>query len=158
MTQPERFVIRQIHGFPGNSLPALLWRAALPANATAMLARFAAHGWTGGWRNGIYDFDHFHSTAHEVLGCAAGWVDVSLGAGAGPVVRFAAGDVLMLPAGTAHRNVAAAPDLLVVGAYDRGRDWDLRRGDVAELPAVRATIAALAPPARDPVDGTAFRD
>lgn len=154
---PVRIAIPSRGGFPGNPrLPALHWKGAGPPDAAAMLGRFAGHGWTNGWRNGIYDFDHFHSTAHEVLGCAAGWVDVSLGAGAGPVVRFEAGDVLMLPAGVAHRNLGAAPDLLVVGAYDRGLDWDLRRGDIAELAAVAAIIAVLPPPDRDPISGEPF--
>ena len=151
MNAPISLLIPGRGDFPGSSLPVVIYRKALPADPVAMLRRFAAQGWTNGWTNGIYDFDHFHSIAHEVLGIASGWVEVSLGAGAGPTLRLAAGDVIALPAGVAHRNMGAAADLLVAGAYDRGRDWDLRRGDPAEAASVRAAMAAVPLPRQDPV-------
>jgi uncharacterized protein YjlB len=43
--------------------------------------------------------------------------------------------------------------LLVVGAYPRGQDWDLRRGDPAEHDEVLANIARVALPDTDPVAG-----
>jgi hypothetical protein len=33
---------------------------------------FVSHGWGNSWRNGIYDFTHYHSGIHEVLGIARG--------------------------------------------------------------------------------------
>ena len=29
---------------------------------------FAENNWAGSWRDGIYSFHHYHSTAHEALG------------------------------------------------------------------------------------------
>jgi uncharacterized protein YjlB len=109
----------------------------------------------GSWRNGIFDFHHFHSTAHEVLAILRGHASVQLGGPGGARFEVAAGDVLVLPAGTGHRNLGSSPDLLVAGAYPRGQSWDLRRGDPGEHDEVLANIAAVALPATDPVLGPA---
>ena len=88
--------------FPNRRLPLLVRRGALSGmDADAVEARFAAHGWTGAWRNGIRPFHHFHSTSHEVPGCYAGHASVCLG---GPTERgvtltFEAGAALLIPAG-----------------------------------------------------------
>jgi uncharacterized protein YjlB len=67
----------------------------------------------------------------------------------------AAGDTLVLPAGTGHRRAAADGAFTVVGAYPAGQeDYDLLRGDdPAEVAAARERIAALAAPPEDPVGG-----
>src|SRR3984957_2791578 len=31
---------------------------------------FDSHGWGSSWRDGIYDYAHYHSRIHEVLGIA----------------------------------------------------------------------------------------
>ena len=65
---------------PNNpALPLLVYRDALetgPGCAEACEALFAANDWSGTWRNGIFARHHYHSTAHEVLGIAAGSVRV----------------------------------------------------------------------------------
>ena len=43
------------------------------------------------WRNGIFDFHHYHSTAHEALGIAKGEVTVVLGGPDGEEFPFASG-------------------------------------------------------------------
>ena len=64
-----------------------------------------------------------------------------------------AGDVLVLPAGTGHCNAGSSSDLLVVGAYPHGMEWDIRRGDPAEHDEVLANIDAVPLPRADPVRG-----
>ena len=61
--------------------------------------------------------------------------------------------MLVLPAGTGHRNERDSGDLLVVGAYPDGMSWDVRRGEPGEYDEVVANIAAVPLPEDDPVGG-----
>jgi uncharacterized protein YjlB len=152
---PETYTFDDDGGIPNSSLPVLIYPRALErsAGAAAYETLFAEHGWLGAWRDGIFSFHHFHSTAHEVLGLAAGRAEVILGGAEGRRFELGAGDVVVLPAGTGHCNVGSSPDLLVVGAYPNGMRWDLRRGDPSEHDEVLANIARVPLPARDPVQG-----
>src|SRR5579862_2850208 len=40
---------------------------------------FARNGWGDSWRDGIYDYVHYHSRIHEVLGIARGNAKVQFG-------------------------------------------------------------------------------
>lgn len=153
MDQPETYVFEDDGGFPNSPLPLLLYRGALPADPAAMERRFAAHGWSGAWRDGIYPFHHFHSNAHEVLGIAAGHAVVRFGGPRGRTLAVAAGDVVVIPAGVGHCRLEASDDFLVVGAYPGGAEYDIRRGDPAEHAEVVRTIAHVPLPAADPVGG-----
>ena len=136
---------------PNNpSLPLIVYRAALetgPRCAVVCERLFADNGWSGAWRNGIYAHHHYHSTAHEVLGIAAGSVRVRLGGEDGTTVELHAGDVVVIPAGVAHKNEGASPDLLVVGAYPGGTS----PGHVQPRRAALRACAAQRP--RGPVAG-----
>ncbi|MCX5578313.1 cupin domain-containing protein [Kaistia terrae] len=145
---------------PNNpDLPLILYRAALVEDGTdrasAFERLFTSHGWGGSWRNGMYPFDHYHSTAHEVLGIASGTVTVQLGGDAGLPVDLVAGDAVLIPAGVGHRRIASSSDLIVVGAYPMGQRWDLvRADDVVDAGAVRTRIRAVTLPAEDPLAGS----
>jgi uncharacterized protein YjlB len=136
-------------------LPVLVYERAFspdaPDLASLMEDRFQQNGWPPQWRNGIYDFDHYHAQGHEVLGIAAGSAVVVLGGNGGREIEVATGDVLLLPAGTGHRVVSQSDSLLVVGAYPPGQHGDVVRE--AASPAVLQKIAALSFPPRDPVAG-----
>ena len=131
---------------PNNVLPLLVYPAAVDVSgadpAAAFERLFAGNGWGGSWRNGIFPFPHYHSTAHEVLGIAGG-----------EVLTVGPGDVVVIPAGVGHQNLGASPDLLVVGAYPGGSEVDLQRGGAAERAAVERNIAGVPLPASDPVHG-----
>lgn len=152
---PEAHTFDDDGGIPNSRLPVLVCRGAVESDAGpgAYEKLFADHGWLGSWRDGIFPFHHFHSTAHEVLGIAAGAAEVILGGPGGRRFRLAAGDVVVLPAGTGHCNAGSSGDLLVVGAYPNGMDWDLRRGDPSEHDEVLANIARVPLPDQDPVQG-----
>ena len=99
----------------------------------------------------MFDFHHFHSTSHEVLAVVAGSATLELGGPQGEAFEVAAGDVVVLPAGTGHRRAAASDGFTVVGAYPAGQeDYDLLRD--ADDAAV-GRIAALGAPEDDPVGG-----
>jgi uncharacterized protein YjlB len=116
---------------------------------------FAEHGWGGSWVDGVFDFHHFHSTSHEVLAVVAGTATLDLGGPQGASFDVAAGDVLVLPAGTGHRRASARGGFTVVGAYPPGQErYDVLRGDDPdEVAAARERIAGLGVPDTDPVGG-----
>jgi uncharacterized protein YjlB len=152
--RPETHRFEDDGAIPNSRLPVLVYHDVPAARGAAECAElFARNGWLGAWVDGIYPFHHFHSTAHEVLGIVAGSASVMLGGPGGRRFEVVPGDVLVLPAGTGHRNLGASPDLQVVGAYPDGMRWDLRRGDPAEHDEVVASIAAVPLPGADPVAG-----
>jgi uncharacterized protein YjlB len=110
---------------PNSALPVVLIRRALAPNASAKARRFRdafkRNGWTGIWTDTIYDYTHFHSNAHEVLGIAEGKVTVLLGGAEGRSFRLNAGDMLIMPAGVGHRRVGDDTGLKVIGAYPPGQ-------------------------------------
>ena len=143
---------------PNSPLPLVVYRGAIPAGgdpAGACEAMFARHGWPDAWRNGIYADHHYHSTAHEVLGIARGEATVRLGGEHGRSVDLKAGDVVVIPAGVAHKREAASADLLVIGAYPKGQRPDLCRAEMAVHDRSSASIAKVPLPAADPVSGKA---
>ena len=85
--EPITFLFQDDGETPNNPrLPLILYRDAVDVSgrdpAAAFEAIFERNGWGWGWRNGIFDFRHFHLRAHEVLGIARGSAQVEFG-GAG---------------------------------------------------------------------------
>ena len=143
---------------PNNPLPLVLYRGALGQEgdlAARCEAMFDANGWPGAWRNGIFAYHHYHSTAHEVLGIARGSARVRLGGASGATIELRAGDVVVIPAGVAHKQESASADLLVIGSYPAGQRPDRHRDEPAAHAASAANVARVALPACDPVTGRA---
>jgi uncharacterized protein YjlB len=143
---------------PNNSLPLVVYRGILPAvgdRAAACEAMFDRNGWPGAWRNGIYGHHHYHSTAHEVLGIARGTAQVRVGGDGGLTLELHAGDVVVVPAGVAHKREGASADLLVIGSYPQGQKPDLCRAEPDAHDRAVSAIAAVPLPGTDPVTGRA---
>jgi uncharacterized protein YjlB len=131
--------------------PVRLARA--PDPATVFEELFRSNGWQDSWRNGIYDFLHYHSATHEVLGIARGNARVRFGGRNGKVIALRAADVLILPAGTGHQRVSASHDLLVVGAYPTTGKYDECKGSPEEHTRALKSIPRVRLPSKDPVYG-----
>jgi uncharacterized protein YjlB len=157
-TQPEMFHLSRNGWVPNNELlPVLVYRGALDPKLKHLALNFERlflkNGWPPQWRNGVYDFHHYHSTAHEVLGFAAGDALLLLGGEGGTEVAVHKGDVMVLPAGTGHCLLERSTNLLVVGAFPPEQDWDICR--TAPTEEMMEKMHALKFPKSDPVLGAA---
>jgi uncharacterized protein YjlB len=118
---PRKFAFRDDGETPNSRWPRVVYRSAVAANpaydaAAIFEALFAWNGWKGSWRDGMYDWLHYHSNTHEVLGISRGRLRARFGGAKGRVLSVKAGDVVILPAGVGHFCESASPDLLIVGA------------------------------------------
>jgi uncharacterized protein YjlB len=143
---------------PNNpKLPLVIYRRALKMQGRDAAGRIeelvAANEWGGTWRNGIYGYHHYHSTAHEVLLVYCGSAGVQLGGESGVVEQLETGDVLIIPAGVAHKNLGSSNDFAVIGAYPEGQEWDICYGKPEERLKADENIARVPLPKSDPVYG-----
>jgi uncharacterized protein YjlB len=114
---------------------------------------FEANGWGDTWRDGIYDYVHYHSRIHEVLGIARGKGRVRFGGNKGRIFALKAGDVAVLPAGTGHQCLSADDEFPVIGAYPPTGTYD-ECTTVEDRSRALKTIPKVPVPRKDPVYGS----
>lgn len=154
----ETYVFEEDGLVPNSTLPLIVRRSAVTPDSRdpeeSFVSVFRRNGWTGAWEDGIYEYTHYHSTAHEVLGVVQGTASVRFGGeNNGDTVAVSMGDVVVIPAGVAHALIQASEDFVVVGAYADGRQADIVTDDAKALPAARQRAKAVPTPASDPIDG-----
>lgn len=158
--RPSQIQFRDDGYIPNNpKFPLLHYRKALrfgrgqdPAGVLEQV--FTAHGWGQAWRNGIYEFVHYHSMIHEVLGVARGTATLRLGGNKGRTVKVSAGDVIVIPAGVGHECLKASKSFLVVGAYPPQGTYNECRGSFQEREKALAMIRRVKLPKQHPIYGS----
>lgn len=145
--------------FPNSALPVLVYRQVLQLpdqrnRAAGIVQKLVlSHGWANTWRNGIYDFHHYHSNTHECMAVCAGQANVIVGGPNGRRLVLQKGDVILLPAGTGHRCTVKSDDFLVVGAYPQGKDYDTNTGTAEEYAKALKMLSRVPIPKHDPLFG-----
>ncbi len=142
---------------PNNpELPFLVYQQIFESNDSLkerFETAFKKNKWGGSWVNGIFNYHHYHSTAHEVLGVLSGTATVAFGGPNLLEVDVRAGDMVVLPAGTGHCLLSASDDFKVIGAYPEGQeDYDIctEKDEVEEK---KRNIRQVPLPKADPVSG-----
>jgi uncharacterized protein YjlB len=143
---------------PNSRFPLLVHRQAIAGGGVdAVKQRFQHNGWSNNWEYpGIYTYSHYHSTTHECLGCANGWMEVEVSGKGGIPIRVESGDVIVMPAGVPHAMTGCSDDVMMVGGYPDGRDWDNIQEEFSTQEDFRAAakrIMMLPIPSADPVSG-----
>lgn len=139
--QIETLLIRDDEQYlPNNNhLPVIVYRQVFPPQSVSPSKweeLFQKNHFGRAWRDGIYPYHHYHSTAHEVLGCYGGHARVRLGGDNETVrkdIELHAGDCILIPTGVAHKNMGENEQFAVVGAYDLdGKNYDMNYGKNVE--------------------------
>ena len=155
--EPLTFVFKDDGLVPNNPMPLLVYKAAVDVDndhpEKTIEGLFGAHGWGDMWRDGVYDYQHYHATVHEALGIAGGHARVRFGGDRGKEIELAAGDVAILPAGTGHQCLSASPDFSVVGAYSPGARMHVTLPTPENHAKALKTIPQVKMPHTDPVMG-----
>lgn len=156
----QTITIKENQPFPNNSLPVLYYSEAIKELTNSkhtgeeVMKFLESNGYSNGWVGGIFTYHHFHSNTHEVLACISGKSEVQLGGPDFEVYPFKAGDVLLLPAGVAHKLIEATDDFQIVGAYPEGKEPDMQKGDTKNYEEMKERISRLGIPEYDPVEKT----
>ena len=157
MHQPQQYFIKDDGIFPNSILPVLYYPDSLklpPLFSSRHVKNiFEKTGWTNNWRSGIYTYHHYHSTTHEVMAIIRGKTTIQLGGDNGIKLTIKKGDVLVVPAGVAHKNLGNEKDAIAIGGYPGGRNHDMNYGNPEERPATDNKIKKLPVPSNDPLFG-----
>lgn len=154
----ERRIIPEYSNFPNNALlPVLVYRAAIQfpqeRNTDAVREILESNNWSNSWIDGIFDYHHYHATTHETLVGLTGSCQVQFGGPDGTALTLEPGDVVVIPAGVAHKRIDKAGGFTCMGAYPGGQQYDIRYGRDGERPAADADIRNVPMPESDPLYG-----
>ena len=156
--QPEIYYFDKDDSIPNSKYPLLVYRHTVDVagikGAEWLEKQFSINNWTNSWRWGVYSYHHYHSNTHEVLGVYSGNAVLQMGGENGIKMNVDVGDVIVIPAGVAHKNISCSDDFSVVGAYPGEKEPDLKKGLSGERPQADENILNVPIPENDPLMGT----
>ena len=155
----ELYNIKDNGIFPNNNnLPVIVYKRVLELPAlfasNAVRKLFKKNDWKNDWKSGVFECHHYHSITHEALGVCKGATTLLLGGDSGIKLQVEKGDVIIIPAGVAHKNLGKENQITCIGAYPGGSDYDMNYGRLGERPKTDENITRVPLPAKDPVFGT----
>lgn len=118
--------------------PLLIYHSCFPSSTapSAIEVHLPNNSITPQWRYTMYTTSHYHSTTHEILCIFNGRAKLLFGGEQNPAKVEAdvrAGDVVVVPAGVAHRLLEDVEGgFEMVGSYPRGCSWDMCYGKEGE--------------------------
>lgn len=154
--EPIQLKFKSDGKIPNSRFPLLIYKNVFSeekADPDFMIAHFADRNWSNAWKNGVFDYHHYHSITHEVLGVYEGYATLQFGGESGEKVSVEVGDVIVIPAGVGHKKITSSADFAVVGAYPGGSDYDILKGEDDDRPKADRNIAKVPIPDNDPVYG-----
>ncbi|KAF2093368.1 hypothetical protein NA57DRAFT_61494 [Rhizodiscina lignyota] len=130
-TNPETFYISPTPHVPNSKFPVLVYRNVFSdPTPDSIQESIEKNDWLTGGTWGPYKNSHFHSVTHECYAIYQGSSRLQLGKGpldgkGGVEVDVAKGDVIVLPAGTAHCSLSSDGGYEYMGLYPKGSPkWD----------------------------------
>ena len=152
-----RHLLSEDDKFPNNGLlPLLVYKEAFLTGkdeTSTIKEILETNSWTNSWVDGIYDYQHYHSTAHEILVVIKGSARVQFGGPNGITLALEKGDVVIIPAGVAHKRIEETGGFTCLGAYPEGQDYDMNYGKDGERPKTDENIKRVPLPQNDPLYG-----
>lgn len=153
----QHFHVKGDDRFPNSTLQVILYKGILhlPFLFSASVVRqlFRKNNYRNFWKAGVYTYHHYHSNTHEVMAVIKGKTILQIGGPKGKKITIEKGDVLIIPAGVAHKNLKKENDITCVGAYPNGKKWDMNYGKADERPKADKMIKKVKLPKRDPLFG-----
>lgn len=159
-SEPLLYYFPDTGSIPNSVLPLVVYTNVFtergPAGAKWLETRFASNNWSNAWRNSVFPYHHYHSITHEVLGVYQGQAILQFGGSEGTSIHVHAGDIIVIPAGVAHKKIDEKDEFRVVGAYPGGMDYDIKKGSPDEYEEALANLARVPNPENDPVFGQEY--
>jgi len=126
-TPPEAYHLSPTKHVPNSALPVLVYRSVLPRpySETSAVEALEKNEWLHGGTFKHFPAHHFHSISHECYAIYKGSTRFLFGKGPldadvdGIQVDLQAGDVIVDPAGVAHRNMESSADFEYIGVYPK---------------------------------------
>ncbi|KAK1477621.1 hypothetical protein CTAM01_15139 [Colletotrichum tamarilloi] len=143
---------------PNSPLPVIHYRNVLPEprNEESVTEFLTRNRWEkrGTW--GHIPIRHFHPNSHECYGIFSGYSTLLIGKineGTGQEISVSTGDVIVLPAGTAHSCLESSEDYRYIGVYPEGCPRWVNEMGKKPAGTFSPVIRDVGMPKRDPVYG-----